>query len=87
MYVWEGWREGGLDLYGADSKRFHGDGDDWLNRDSGYSDIIMRDKFGHGIIHSRAFFSLRFPLDYGLCGREPGRAKIKSILAFLLNLT
>lgn len=43
-----------MDLYGAHSKRVHGDDDDWRNRDweerllAGYSDIIiMMDKFGH----------------------------------------
>lgn len=89
LYVWEE-----LDLYGADSKRVHGDDDDddWLNRDwevrllAGYSDIIMRDKLLTCIIHSRAFFSLRFPLDYGLCGREPARAKKKKHLGFATQL-
>lgn len=85
LYVWEE-----LDLYGADSKRVRGDDDDdWLNWDSGYSDIIMRDKFGHVSFIPGLFFHCDFPwTTVCMGGNQPGRRKKKHLgFATQLDLT
>lgn len=84
LYVWEE-----LDLYGADSKRVRGDDDDdWLNWDSGYSDIIMRDKFLTWYHSFQGFFFIAISLGLRFVweGTSQGEEN-KSILALLLKLT